>query len=112
MRPATGRTRIPARSYAPPFIAAVRSLAGPCAEARWSGIDLSDVLAAADAGATDRRHAEAALAAAGRSLAEAIEAAERGLTDDDAPRAIASSGASGHASMNRDASWSRADTRA
>jgi hypothetical protein len=56
--------------------ASIRALAGPVAEARRTGQPLDEILTS-QAGSVDRQHAEAALAAAGRTMAQAVEVAEK-----------------------------------
>jgi hypothetical protein len=73
----TGAVEIGRSPRGQPGGAAIRALAGPVAEARYSGQPLAEILA--DQAKVDHDHARAALAAAGRSEdeAEAIAIAEK-----------------------------------
>jgi hypothetical protein len=59
--------------------ASIRALAGPVAEARRTGQPLQEILES-QAGLVDHQHAKAALALAGRSMADAIALTERLIT--------------------------------
>jgi hypothetical protein len=55
-----------------PWGAAIRALAGPCAEARYLGQPVAEMFTNGT-GEVDHEHAQAALAAAGRDLPEALD---------------------------------------
>jgi hypothetical protein len=70
----TGETTFPPFRTSDRFSAAIRSLAGPVAEARYSGRALEEILSGP--GRTDHAHAQAWLSVTQRNITEAVEVAE------------------------------------
>jgi len=67
----TGLTEFIPKPGADPFEGAIRALAGPIAEAIFSGQPLGQILS--DQAQVDRAHARAALAAARRNMGDAVD---------------------------------------